>query len=158
MTAAARPLPLRIAPRRFWLWAIGLSAMSAILVIGGPFNSGILATGSTPVSFYAELVRLHREERLSFANVITFNLDEYRGLSADHPQSYHHFMRVNLFDHLDARRRFRVMANVGVLSNYFRWGSIHDVVHETYVPNDVGTPSEAALPPGVGLGPFGPGR
>ena len=49
------------------------------------------------------------------------------------------------------------VANVGVLSNYFRWGSIHDVVHETYVPNDVGTPSEAALPPGVGLGPFGPG-
>ena len=60
-----------------------------------------LATGSTPVSFYAELVRLHREERLSFANVITFNLDEYRGLSADHPQSYHHFMRVHLFDHVD---------------------------------------------------------
>ena len=60
-----------------------------------------LATGSTPVSFYAELVRLHREERLSFANVITFNLDEYRGLAPDHPQSYHHFMRVHLFDHVD---------------------------------------------------------
>ena len=60
-----------------------------------------LATGSTPVSLYAELVRLHREERLSFANVITFNLDEYRGLSADHPQSFHHFMRVHLFDHVD---------------------------------------------------------
>ncbi|HUL53494.1 MAG TPA: glucosamine-6-phosphate deaminase [Opitutaceae bacterium] len=60
-----------------------------------------LATGSTPVSFYAELVRLHREERLSFANVITFNLDEYRGLPPDHPQSYHHFMRVHLFDHVD---------------------------------------------------------
>jgi glucosamine-6-phosphate deaminase len=60
-----------------------------------------LATGSTPVSLYAELVRLHREERLSFANVITFNLDEYRGLPADHPQSYHHFMRVHLFDHVD---------------------------------------------------------
>ena len=41
MTAAARPLPLRIAPRRFWLWAIGLSAMSAILVIGGPFNGWV---------------------------------------------------------------------------------------------------------------------
>ena len=60
-----------------------------------------LATGSTPVSFYAELVRLHREEHLSFANVITFNLDEYRGLPADHPQSYHQFMRVHLFDHVD---------------------------------------------------------
>jgi glucosamine-6-phosphate deaminase len=60
-----------------------------------------LATGSTPLSFYAELVRLHREEGLSFANVVTFNLDEYCGLSADHPQSYHHFMRTNLFDHID---------------------------------------------------------
>lgn len=60
-----------------------------------------LATGSTPVSFYAELVRLHREERLSFANVITFNLDEYRPLPPDHPQSYHSFMRVHLFDHVD---------------------------------------------------------
>jgi glucosamine-6-phosphate deaminase len=60
-----------------------------------------LATGSTPVSFYAELVRLHREEKLSFANVITFNLDEYRGLAPDHPQSYLSFMRVHLFDHVD---------------------------------------------------------
>ncbi len=60
-----------------------------------------LATGSTPVNFYAELVRLHREEGLSFANVVTFNLDEYRGLPADHPQSYHRFMRVHLFDHVD---------------------------------------------------------
>jgi len=60
-----------------------------------------LATGSTPVSLYAELVRLHREEGLSFANVVTFNLDEYCGLRPDHPESYHHFMRVHLFDHVD---------------------------------------------------------
>jgi len=60
-----------------------------------------LATGSTPVRFYAELVRLHREERLSFANVITFNLDEYRGLTAGHPRSYGRFMRRHLFDPVD---------------------------------------------------------
>jgi glucosamine-6-phosphate deaminase len=60
-----------------------------------------LATGSTPLSFYGELVRLHREEALSFANVVTFNLDEYYGLTTDHPQSYHHFMRAHLFDHID---------------------------------------------------------
>src|SRR4051812_24758573 len=47
-----------------------------------------LATGSTPVSFYAELVRLHREEGLSFADVVTFNLDEYYSLAPDHAQSY----------------------------------------------------------------------
>jgi len=60
-----------------------------------------LATGSTPVSFYAELVRLHREEGLSFANVVTFNLDEYLSLAPDHPQSYHRYMREHLFSHVD---------------------------------------------------------
>ena len=60
-----------------------------------------LATGSTPVSVYAELVRLHREERLSFANVTTFNLDEYHPLPPEHPQSYRHYMRTHLFDHVD---------------------------------------------------------
>lgn len=60
-----------------------------------------LATGSTPVSVYAELVRLHREESLSFANVTTFNLDEYYPMSPEHPQSYHRFMRTHLFDHVD---------------------------------------------------------
>jgi glucosamine-6-phosphate deaminase len=60
-----------------------------------------LATGSTPVSFYAELIRLHREEKLSFANVVTFNLDEYYPIPREHPQSYHRFMRTQLFDHID---------------------------------------------------------
>jgi len=60
-----------------------------------------LATGSTPISLYAELVRLHREEGLSFANVTTFNLDEYYPLAPDHAQSYRRFMRTHLFDHVD---------------------------------------------------------
>jgi len=60
-----------------------------------------LATGSTPVSLYAELVRLHREEKLSFANVTTFNLDEYYPLAPEHAQSYRSFMRRHLFDHVD---------------------------------------------------------
>ncbi len=60
-----------------------------------------LATGSTPVPFYRELIRLHREEKLSFKNVITFNLDEYYGLPADHPESYARFMREQLFDSID---------------------------------------------------------
>lgn len=60
-----------------------------------------LATGSTPVSVYAELVRIHREEGLSFANVTTFNLDEYCPLPPENPQSYRHFMRTHLFDHVD---------------------------------------------------------
>jgi glucosamine-6-phosphate deaminase len=60
-----------------------------------------LATGSTPLPFYRELIRLHREENLSFSRVITFNLDEYYGLQPDHPESYARFMREQLFDHID---------------------------------------------------------
>src|SRR3982751_5876435 len=60
-----------------------------------------LATGSSPKSLYAELVRMHREEKLSFKNVITFNLDEYYPIDNDALQSYNRFMRSNLFDHID---------------------------------------------------------
>ncbi|RDV15082.1 glucosamine-6-phosphate deaminase [Pontibacter diazotrophicus] len=60
-----------------------------------------LATGATPVEVYAELVRLHREECLSFQNVITFNLDEYYPMSPTAAQSYVTFMNENLFDHVD---------------------------------------------------------
>ncbi len=60
-----------------------------------------LATGSTPVPFYRELIRLHREEGLSFKNVITFNLDEYYGLTRDHRESYFRFMQEQLFAHID---------------------------------------------------------
>ena len=60
-----------------------------------------LATGSTPIFVYQELARLHREENLSFRNVVTFNLDEYYPISPEHARSYHRFMREHLFDHLD---------------------------------------------------------
>lgn len=56
-----------------------------------------LATGSTPVLLYRELIRMHREEGLDFSRVRTFNLDEYLGLGPDHPASYHTFMQENLF-------------------------------------------------------------
>lgn len=60
-----------------------------------------LATGSTPVRLYRELIRLHREEGVSFRHVYTFNLDEYFGLSREHPQSYFRFMHEQLFAHID---------------------------------------------------------
>jgi len=60
-----------------------------------------LATGSTPLPLYAELIRLHREGGVSFRSVITFNLDEYEGLGRTHPHSYRFFMEENLFRHLD---------------------------------------------------------
>lgn len=60
-----------------------------------------LATGSTPISLYKELVRLHREEGLSFKNVVTFNLDEYYPLEREAVQSYWSFMHRHLFNHVD---------------------------------------------------------
>jgi glucosamine-6-phosphate deaminase len=63
-----------------------------------------LATGSTPLPFYDELIRRHREEGLSFANVISFNLDEYEGLGRDHERSYWCEMWRNLFDHVDVKQ------------------------------------------------------
>ncbi len=60
-----------------------------------------LATGSSPISVYQELVRLHKEEGLSFKNVVTFNLDEYFPMQADSIHSYHYFMYEHLFSHVD---------------------------------------------------------
>lgn len=64
-----------------------------------------LATGSTPVGTYKELIRLHKEEGLDFSRVTTFNLDEYVGLVHDHPQSYHYFMWDNLFKHVNVNAK-----------------------------------------------------
>jgi glucosamine-6-phosphate deaminase len=60
-----------------------------------------LATGSSPINVYKELVRLHKEENLSFKNVITFNLDEYYPMQPDELQSYVYFMNEHLFNHID---------------------------------------------------------
>jgi glucosamine-6-phosphate deaminase len=60
-----------------------------------------LATGSTPIGVYRELIRMHREEDLSLRTVVTFNLDEYWPMPAERVHSYHRFMRENLFDHVD---------------------------------------------------------
>ncbi|WP_108870082.1 glucosamine-6-phosphate deaminase [Aquimarina aquimarini] len=60
-----------------------------------------LATGSSPIKVYEELVSLHRSGELSFSNVVTFNLDEYHPMDASHQQSYYHFMHQHLFDHVD---------------------------------------------------------
>jgi glucosamine-6-phosphate deaminase len=60
-----------------------------------------LATGATPIAVYAELIRMHKEEGLSFKNVVTFNLDEYYPMQPDADQSYVTFMNKQLFDHVD---------------------------------------------------------
>lgn len=70
-----------------------------------------LATGSTPLGLYKELIRMHKEEGLSFAKVTTFNLDEYIGLPRTHNQSYYYFMWENLFKHIDIDRRYIYVPN-----------------------------------------------
>jgi len=75
-----------------------------------PFVLG-LPTGSSPVGTYRELVRLCREGKVSFKNVVTFNMDEYVGIAREHPQSYHSFMWNNLFEHVDIQKE-----NVNILN------------------------------------------
>src|SRR2546428_11677096 len=76
-----------------------------------------MATGSTPLGLYQELVRLHQEEQLDFARVTTFNLDEYVGLTANHPQSYHYFMHEHFFQHVNIPRQ-NINIPSGTTSNY----------------------------------------
>ena len=65
-----------------------------------PFVLG-LATGSSPEGFYREIVKAYKAGKISFKNIVTFNMDEYVGLPVEHPESYHSFMYRNLFDHVD---------------------------------------------------------
>lgn len=69
---------------------------------GRPFVLG-LPTGSTPLGMYAELIKLYKSGKVSFEHVVTFNMDEYIGLEATHPQSYHYFMQENFFKYINIK-------------------------------------------------------
>ncbi|MDE7376979.1 MAG: glucosamine-6-phosphate deaminase [Muribaculaceae bacterium] len=84
-----------------------------------PFVLGC-PTGSSPLGMYRELVKLCKEGKVSFANVVTFNMDEYCGLPEEHPESYHSFMWTNFFGHIDIKKE-----NVNFLD-----GNAADVVAE----------------------------
>ena len=68
-----------------------------------PFVLG-LPTGSTPLGTYKELINLYKAGKVSFANVVTFNMDEYIGIPEEHPESYHSFMWNNFFSHIDVKK------------------------------------------------------
>src|SRR6478609_3152316 len=76
-----------------------------------------MATGSTPLGLYQELVRMHRDEGLDFTQVTTFNLDEYVGLRPEHAQSYHYFMQENFFRHVNIAPG-NIYIPSGTTSNY----------------------------------------
>ena len=68
-----------------------------------PFVLG-LPTGSSPIGVYNELAELNKAGKVSFKNIVTFNMDEYVNLPEDHPESYHSFMKTYLFDHIDIQK------------------------------------------------------
>ena len=70
-----------------------------------------LATGSTPVGTYQQLIEMYKAGDISFKEVTTVNLDEYKGLSGDHDQSYRYFMNDNLFNHVDIDKDFTFVPN-----------------------------------------------
>ena len=70
-----------------------------------------LPTGSSPLGTYTELIKLYKAGKVSFKNVVTFNMDEYVNLPEDHPESYHYFMWSNLFEHIDIQKE-----NVNILN------------------------------------------
>ena len=84
-----------------------------------PFVLGC-PTGSSPLGMYRELIRLNKEGKVSFKNVITFNMDEYVGLAEEHPESYHSFMWNNFFNHIDIKKE-----NVNILD-----GNATDLIAE----------------------------
>jgi glucosamine-6-phosphate deaminase len=75
-----------------------------------PFVLG-LPTGSSPLGMYKELIKLNKKGKVSFKNVVTFNMDEYVNLPEDHPESYHSFMWNNFFSHVDIQKK-----NVNILN------------------------------------------
>ena len=84
-----------------------------------PFVLG-LPTGSSPLGMYRHLIELNKQGKVSFRNVVTFNMDEYRGIPRDHEQSYYTFMWTNFFSHIDINRD-----NVNILN-----GNAEDPVEE----------------------------
>ena len=84
-----------------------------------PFKLGC-PTGSSPLGLYKHLIELNKAGKVSFQNVITFNMDEYVGLPEEHPESYHSFMWTNFFSHIDIKKE-----NVHILN-----GNAPDLVAE----------------------------
>ncbi len=84
-----------------------------------PFVLG-LPTGSTPIGTYKKLIELYSKKEVSFKNVVTFNMDEYVGIAEDRPESYHSFMRVNFFNHIDIDKK-----NIHILN-----GNAPDLIKE----------------------------
>ena len=112
------PKPRRSARRISPGWRSGSGTIKSRSRPSGKPNAVFgMATGSTPLGLYQELVRLHQEAQLDFSRVTTFNLDEYVGLPVNHPQSYHYFMHEHFFQHVNIPRQ-NINIPSGTTSNY----------------------------------------
>lgn len=85
-----------------------------------------LPTGKTPLGLYEELVRLHEQEALDFSGVITFNLDEYVGLAATHPQSYHFYMHQHFFSRVNIKPENVHIPDGSIASGYERYCALYE--------------------------------
>lgn len=95
-----------------------LAARMVVEVLNAKPNAVLgMATGSTPLGLYQELVRLYKAGEVDFSRVTTFNLDEYVGLPTNHPQSYHYFMRENFFNHVNIQPQ-NINIPSGTTDNY----------------------------------------
>jgi len=95
-----------------------IAAQIVVEVLNAKPNAVLgMATGSTPLGLYKELVRLHQKDQLDFSRVTTFNLDEYVGLPVNHPQSYHYFMHEHFFKHVNIPPQ-NINIPSGTTSNY----------------------------------------
>jgi glucosamine-6-phosphate deaminase len=85
-----------------------------------------LATGTTMIGVYRELSRMHREDSLDFSRVVTFNLDEYLGISPEHPQSFHHFMLANFFSQVNIDPRNVHIPDGTITGDYEKYCARYD--------------------------------
>ncbi|MCP2240693.1 glucosamine-6-phosphate deaminase [Thermoanaerobacterium thermosaccharolyticum] len=90
-----------------------------------------LATGSTPLGTYRELIKMYKNGEVDFSYVITFNLDEYVGLPDDHPQSYHYFMYENLFNHINIKKE-NIHIPKGISDDFDRDCKLYDEAIEKF--------------------------
>lgn len=94
-----------------------------------------LATGTSPLEVYADLIKANKEGRVSFKDVATFNLDEYIGLEGTHNQSYRYFMNENLFNHIDIdKEKTHVLKGVG---DYLAYANQYDKLIEEFGGIDI---------------------
>lgn len=98
----------------------------------GPDNYFVLGlpTGSTPLAMYKKLIEFHKEGKISFKYVKTFNMDEYVNLPRDHPESYHHYMYTEFFNSIDIDPK-----NVHILGNFSFFSYLKFIIRKIFIPD-----------------------